>query len=343
MTGVARSPFPDGGLHHDALFYDHDTDHLDAVHEFVVAGRSAGEPVLVAVPGHRIPLVRRLLDPLDGVEIADMAVIGHNPATIIPTALCGLVRRFPGRRVRVLEESLWSGRRPAVYRHCVEHEAMINLGLADQPLTARCLFDRSRLPDAALADAERTHPWLWSGGAARPSAGYRPPRAVLNQLARPLPPPPGDAVTVPIDAAGLGALRAAVAAAAEAAGLGGERVDDLRITVTELASNALTHGTGPATARCWAAAGEVVCEVSGPGELGDPLAGRIPPTVASIRGRGLLLVQRLSDLVDVRVVDGVTTVRARLELPAGRAGGRVPAPRSAPDAAQGGFVRPASR
>ncbi|MGY0003182.1 anti-sigma factor RsbA family regulatory protein [Micromonospora sp. I033] len=337
MTGLDRSPFPDGGLRHDALLYAHDQDYLAAIGDFVEAGRAAGEPVLVAVPTHRLPLVRPLLDPLDGVELADMAVIGRNPATIIAATLRDLVHRFPGRRVRVVGESLWPGRRPAAYRHCVEHEVLINLGLADQPLTARCLFDRSRLPAGALADVARTHPWLVSGGVARPSAGYRPPRALLRRLARPLPPPPGGALTEPVRPDRLGALRAAVAAVAQAAGLAAERVDDLRIAVTELASNALTHGTGPAVARCWAAPGELVCEVSGPGELADPLAGRIPPPVASVRGRGLLLVHRLCDLVDVHVADGVTTVRLRLELPAAR----VPAPRSAADAAQGGFVRPA--
>lgn len=336
-TGLDRSPFPDDGLRHDALLYAHDRDYLAAVGDFVEAGRAAGEPVLVAVPTHRLPLVRPLLDPLDGVELTDMAVIGRNPAAIVATTLRSFVHRFPGRRVRIVGESLWPGRPPAAYRHCVEHEAIINLGLADQPLTARCLFDRSRLPAEALADVARTHPFLVSGGVARPSVGYRPPRAVLRRLARPLPPPPGGALTEPVRPDGLGALRAAVAAVAEAAGLAAERVDDLRIAVTELASNALSHGTGPAVARCWAAAGELVCEVSGPGELADPLAGRIPPPVGSVRGRGLLLVHRLCDLVDVHVAAGMTTVRLRLELPAAR----VPAPRSAPDAAQGGFVRPA--
>ncbi|NES30940.1 anti-sigma factor RsbA family regulatory protein [Micromonospora terminaliae] len=309
-AGVDRSPFPEGGLRHDALFYADDRDYRAAVEEFVEAGRAAGEPVLVAVPTDRLHLVQPLLAPLDGVELADMAVIGRNPAAIIATTLRGFVHRFPGRRVRVVGESLWPGRRPAAYRHCVEHEAIINLGLADQPLTMRCLFDRSRLPAGTLADVAGTHPWLVSGGVARPSAGYRSPRSVLRRLARPLPPPPGDALTEPVRPERLGSLRAAVAAVAEAAGLAAERVDDLRIAVTELASNALTHGTGPAIARCWAAAGDLVCEVSGPGELTDSLAGRIPPPATAVRGRGLLLVHRLCDLVDVHVADGVTTVPA---------------------------------
>ncbi|WP_192579950.1 MEDS domain-containing protein, partial [Micromonospora sp. AMSO31t] len=184
-TGVDRSPFPEGGLRHDALFYADDRDYRAAVGEVVEAGRAAGEPVLVAVPTDRLSLVRPLLDPLDGVDLADMSVIGRNPAAIIATTLRDFVDRFPGRRVRIVGESLWPGRRPAAHRHCVEHEAMINLGLAERPLTVRCLFDRSRLPAGTLADIARTHPWLVSGGVARPSAGYRSPRAVLRRLARP--------------------------------------------------------------------------------------------------------------------------------------------------------------
>ncbi|SBT37925.1 sensor histidine kinase [Micromonospora auratinigra] len=333
MTGAAGPPVPSSGLHHDALLYDHDLGYRDAIRDFVAAGRAAGEPVLVAVPGHRLALVRPLLDPLDEVECADMAVIGRNPATIIPAVLDGFARRFPGRPLRFVGESLWPGRRPAAYRHCVEHEAMINLGFAGQPFTARCLFDRIRLPADTLADVTAAHPWLCSGGAARPNPGYRPPRAVLDRLAVPLPPPPDDALTVPVTPDGFAALRTAVAAVASTAGLAAERVDDLRIVVTELASNALTHGTGQSAARCWAAAGELVCEVTGPGELADPMAGRVPPAPTSVRGRGLLLVQRLGDLVDIRVADGTTTVRVRLDLPA--PGG------SAADPAEGRLVGPA--
>lgn len=337
MTGDDRS-VPPPGLRHDALLYAHDRDYLDAVGAFVAAGRAAGEPVLVTVPTHRLPLVRPLLDPLDGVELADMAVVGRNPAAIIPSTLRDFVRRFSGRRVRLIGESLWPGRRTAVYPHCVAHEAMINLALADHPVTVRCLFDRSRLPAAALADTGRTHPRLVSGGVARVSAGYLRPQAVLDRLAGPLPPAPGEAVTLLVDLAGLGALRAAVATVAAAAGLAEDRIDDLRIAVTELASNALTHGSGQVTARCWVAAGELLCEVSGRGELTDPLAGRIPPPVDGVRGRGLLLVHQLCDLVDIHTADGTTTVRLHLELDEVPPPTRVPAPRSAPGTTQGGLV-----
>ncbi|MFC4144923.1 anti-sigma factor RsbA family regulatory protein [Micromonospora mangrovi] len=325
MTDDGPSASPPDGLRHDALLYADDRDYLDAIRAFAAEGRAAGEPVLVAVPTHRLASVRAALTGLDGIEFADLAVLGRNPAAIIP----GTLHRFPGRRTRIIGEWLWPDRRPAAFRHCVGHEAALDLVFAGQQLATRCLFDRTRLPADALADIRRTHRWLVAGGVARLSPDHLSPHDVLTRLAAPLPAPPPYAVTRPVESADLGALRAAVAAVATAAGLTGERLDDLRIAVTELASNALTHAAPPAVVRCWVAAGELLCEVTSRGELRDPLAGRVPPPADSVRGRGLLLVQQLCDLVDIRAADGTTTVRLHLELPPA-------APASAPGAAQGG-------
>lgn len=229
------------GLRHDALLYTDDQDYLDAIRAFVAAGRAADEPVLVAVPAHRLSQVGAVLDAPAGVTLADMSAMGRNPAAIIPNALREFVHRFPGRRLRIVGESLWPGRRPAAYRHCVEHEAMINLALGAYPLSALCLFDRSRLPADALADVGRTHPVVRLGAVTRPSAGYQHPEEVLAGCAQALPPPPPDAATRRVAAADLAALRAAVAATAVAAGLPSDRVDDLRIAVTELAANVITR------------------------------------------------------------------------------------------------------
>ncbi|MGK5442380.1 anti-sigma factor RsbA family regulatory protein [Micromonospora sp. URMC 105] len=323
------------GLRHDALLYAGDEDYLDAIRAFVAAGRAADEPVLVAVPAHRLTQVGAVLGASAGVTLADMSTMGRNPAAIIPTALREFVHRFPGRRLRIVGESLWPGRRPAAYRHCVEHEAMINLALGAYPLDALCLFDRSRLPADALADVGRTHPVVRLGPVTRPSAGYQHPEEVLAGCAQALPPPPADAAARRVEAADLAALRAAVAATAVAAGLPADRVDDLRIAVTELAANVITHGGGPATVRWWVAPDELSCEVSGDGVIADPFAGRLPAPTSAERGRGLLLVQQLCDLVDIRVVDGGSTVRVQMELPVPAV---LPAPRSAPDAVERGLA-----
>lgn len=337
VTGDGGSSYPPDGLRHDALLYADDRDYLDGIRAFVTDGRAAGEPVLVAVPTHRLAPVRDALAGLDDeVEFADLAVLGRNPAAIIPTTLHRFVRRFPGRRLRIIGESLWPERPSATYPHCVEHEAVIDLAFAGHPLATRCLFDRTRLPAAALADIRRTHRWLITQGVARISPDHQRPHDVLARLAGPLPAPPPDALTRPVEATGLAALRSAVAAVATAAGLTDDRLDDLRIAVTELASNALTHAAPPATVRCWVASGELLCEVSSRGELRDPLAGRVPPPPESVRGRGLLLVQQLCDLVDIRTADGSTTVRLHLGLPVVAPPVDPVGPASAAGTAQGG-------
>ncbi|MEH0936976.1 anti-sigma factor RsbA family regulatory protein [Micromonospora psammae] len=324
---------PDG-LRHDALFYDDDRGYLDAITGFVAQGRAAGEPVLVAVPADRLARVGPTLGAADGVTLADMSALGRNPAAIIPAVLRDFVHRHSGRRSWIVGESLWPGRPAATYRHCAEHEAMINLALGSYPLTVLCLFDRDRLPAEALADARRTHPVVRGGAGTGPSVDYQPPEQVLAGCAAPLSPPPGHAATMPVTAAGLGALRAAVAADAHAAGLPADRTDDLRIVITELATNAISHAGGPATARWWLTAGALACEVSAAGGPADPLAGRIPAAATAERGRGLLLVHQLCDLVDVGSAGGTTTVRVHLALPPVS----IPAPRSAAGATERGFA-----
>ena len=53
----------------------------------------------------------------------------------------------------------------------------------------------------------------------------------------------------------------------------------------------------------------MVAEVTDAGTITEPLAGRVPPPAATLGGRGLLLVNRLADLVRTYWVPGRTTTR----------------------------------
>ena len=94
---------------HFALFYRGPGEYAREVCSFVREGLSSAEPVLVAVPGRRLDLVRGALGESAGaVWFADMAVLGRNPARIIPA-----IRRFtdsgrPGR-TRFVSEPVWPG------------------------------------------------------------------------------------------------------------------------------------------------------------------------------------------------------------------------------------------
>ena len=69
-----------------------------------------------------------------------------------------------------------------------------------------------------------------------------------------------------------------------------------------------------AVVRSWVEAGSFVCEVSDRGRLDDPLAGRVRPTATQPDGRGLWMIQQLSDLVQVRAVVDGQAIRMRFAL-----------------------------
>jgi anti-sigma regulatory factor (Ser/Thr protein kinase) len=98
-------------------------------------------------------------------------------------------------------------------------------------------------------------------------------------------------------------VRAFVAAHGAAAGLRPEPIDDLCIVVNELAANTCEHTDRPGRLSMWVEPGIVACQVDDHGFISDPLTGRVPPSLNSTRGHGLLIVQSLCDLVRVYTAD----------------------------------------
>jgi anti-sigma regulatory factor (Ser/Thr protein kinase) len=102
---------------------------------------------------------------------------------------------------------------------------------------------------------------------------------------------------------------------AELAGLGPERIADLLLAVSEVATNALVHGSGKAVLRAWVEPKALVCAVHDNGHFDDLLVGRNTPPTESVGRRGLWMVNQLCDLVELRSGTGGTTVRIRVDLP----------------------------
>jgi anti-sigma regulatory factor (Ser/Thr protein kinase) len=98
-------------------------------------------------------------------------------------------------------------------------------------------------------------------------------------------------------------------------------VDDASVIVSELISNALRHARPLPSGQvrvCWLRRGDVLeLEVSDGGAMTEPRRG--PGTLSSLGGRGLGIVEALSDGWGVRHEDGATTVWAVLRAP--RSGG----------------------
>jgi anti-sigma regulatory factor (Ser/Thr protein kinase) len=301
-----------GTFAHDALFYQGRDEYAREVCSFVRQGVSAGEPVLVAVPGRRLDLVRGALGEAgQAVSFADMAVLGRNPARIIPA-----IRRFTDsrrpHRTRFVGEPVWAGRSPAETAEATRHEALINEALAAVPASALCPYDASGLGPAVLADARRTHPRIVQDGARRPSADYSGTAVARAIGGQPLPSPPPGARSTAFGEQDLPALRDQVSRRAVQEGISPGRAQDLVIAVHEAAANTVVHAGGAGILRIWRDGLSLVCEIGDDGRITDPLAGRHPDSPHDDSGHGLRIAHELCDLVQLRSGPWGTTVRLHI-------------------------------
>jgi anti-sigma regulatory factor (Ser/Thr protein kinase) len=298
------------GLAHLARLYDGPADYLAAVREFVRGGLSRGEPVLVAVPGPKVAVLRPELPQADGVTFADMTELGRNPARIIPS-LRAFLDAHAAQRVRYLDEPVWPDRSADELREAARHEALVNQAFAGAPVTIMCLYDAAQLPGAVIEDAAMTHPVLVRDGRERASAGYLEPPGLPPDCDLPFPPPPADASTLVYDR-DLRPVRSLVTRTAAAAGLAADRATDLVIAVNEVAANTLRHTAAGGTLQLWCTDDEIICQVHDTGVIADPLAGRRLPARDLPGGKGLWLVNQLCDLVAIRTGQAGTTIRLHL-------------------------------
>jgi anti-sigma regulatory factor (Ser/Thr protein kinase) len=312
---------------HLAVFYETDQDYLDQVGRFVRGGLAAREPVLVAVPAARLRLLRRALNgAADGVTFTDMQQLGRNPSRIIPA-----VRRFtdahPGR-TRFVGEPIWAGRTEAETREVACHEALVNAAFAGVPATLVCPYDRAGLDGRALGQACQAHPQIAADGKSWPSQAYCGIDLALAIAAEPQPPAPADAAVLSYQRGNLAQVRRFTGEHASRAGLADQGRDDLVIAVNELAANSIAHAHGYGTLRIWTERGQLICEITDTGHIGDPLAGRRLAT-AEEGGHGLRVVHQVCDLVEMRSGSFGTNIRVYRDLnqPARAALRRLPAGR----------------
>ncbi len=300
---------------HEALFYRDADEYRAGTLPFVRAALDAREPVLVAVPGPRIDIIAAALGELAvEVRFLDMTRAGRNPGKIIPWVLHAFVEEHLGKPVRIIGEPIWAGRSVDEYPACVQHEALINVAFAGREASILCPYDAYALPADALADATCTHPVLVDVDIRKSSSTYLDPDEIVAAYNRPLSEPGPDSVTLAFNATTLGTLRRFVAVHAGRTGLSRRRVSDLQLAVNELATNAIVHGGGQGELRMWPTARRYVCEVRDRGRALARLAGRVPPTLDSISGRGLVLVNYVADLVRIHTAPDGTAVRLYLDV-----------------------------
>ncbi len=316
MTSIVSDPGlgrPAVAFDHPALFYRTTDDYLTDTLEFVHNGLACGDAIAIAVTSARLQLLTGELGPaVDSLQLVDMTRAGRNPGRIIGGVLRAFADHHPDRAVRIVCEPVWPTRSPAEHSACAQHEALINQAFAGRSATIMCPYDAAALDRRTLHDATRTHPTIIERGRRRHSPAYAPEK-VIAEHNRPLT-APADARTLTIRAGQLAWLRDQVVAHAANLGTSEDKQADWVLVLTELVTNSIEHGGGNATVRLFTEHGQLVGQVHDTGQFLDPLAGRKPAPPGQLRGRGLLIVNDLTDLVRLHTEPGSTTLEVRLRL-----------------------------
>lgn len=318
MTSMEHSVAPANGnpFVHEALLYSGADAFLHGTVPFIREGLDADEPVLVIVGAAKIARLRLALGQDTGrVLFSDMAVVGANPARIIPVWQ-DFVREHstPGRPVRGIGEPIWAQRSPAELVECHRHESLINLAFADTPARLLCPYDTGSLGEKVIAEALRTHPSVSDGAGRRTSPGYRGLEAIAEPFDDPLPEPAPDAQELSFDVESLPAVRGFVACLAGDAGLSSSRRNDLVLAVNEIATNSVRHAGGAGNLLVWTDEDFLLAEVRDGGRIDRPLAGRERPSRDQQSGRGLWIANQLCELVQVRSFPTGNAVRLHMRL-----------------------------
>jgi anti-sigma regulatory factor (Ser/Thr protein kinase) len=303
----------DAFFHHPALFYSTEADYLRGVGAFVHAEAISGHPVLVAVPGERLQLLREAVGTgRENVMFVDMRQAGRNPGRIL-SLLQDFADRHPDRRPSLVGEPVWVGRTEAEAREATRHEALINVAFDGRPATILCPYDTA-LPDRVLADAHRTHPVVGEWDGYRPSLHYADPRTVCSDCDTPLE-EPEDPLVLHFAEEGLADVRDTAGQWAQTAGLSPRRRTDWLLAVNEATGNSVRHGGGRGTLRLWRWADTLIAEVRDRGRLTDALVGRRrPDPLSPAGGRGVWMMHQLCDLVEIRTPPSGLIVRMHLDL-----------------------------
>lgn len=316
MTSSLPTPAaPGAGYRHELYPYRGRDEFVEGTMGFIQDALDGGEAVVVAVPPDKASLLRAEVREDEAVRYVDTSGMAHHPGRHIGAWQEWIEEHVSeGRPVRGIGESPWDRvRSPAETEELRYHEWLLNKVFAQGPAWwLLCPYDVEH-DRAALAEMARCHPEVRRQGRTVPCEEYDPKAPyAFTRLTDPCEPYEEFAYA----SGDLAALRDKITVRAERHGLAGQRLRELRLAATEVATNSIRHGGGQGVLRAWEEDRRLVCEFRDAGHIQDPLAGRTKPNPRQPGGRGLWLVHQLCDLVEIRSApyEG-TTIRLHTELP----------------------------
>ncbi len=295
---------PHHGYRHECAFYRGTDDFVATLLPFIRGGLALGQPVMVAVTEPRASALRAALgSDAEAVHFVDMAVLGANPARIIPAWL-DFAEDARGRPMRGVGEPIWAGRRPVEITEAQFHEALLNLCPdVGTPLWLVCPYDVDALDPCIIQQAGRAHAFPPAApDGTRRDAHLSSEALALEHFSAPLPEPAGPVTELH---GGSGVVASHLLRRAAEAGL------------TELASARLATAadavasttTDLLSVRVWQEQAALVCQIDDAVRTSDPFVGRSSSLPAQGRERGIRLANELCDLVQVRSGAFGTSVR----------------------------------
>ncbi|PPK65069.1 sensor histidine kinase [Actinokineospora auranticolor] len=299
------------GYDHIALYYANDDELLDASVPFLTEGVDRDEATMIALDGHRADLVLAELPHPERVTILRTDAQYIRPAVAIKSYCDMFANLVEGgaSAIRVVGEIPYS----ALTRDWdvwSRYEAAVNYAYDHFPVRSMCAYDTRTTPTAVLRDVAQTHSLVAAGGVQKPNPDYVEPPSFLGRPA-PLVPhplqrrPPTVELTDPTPGEARHVVSAACAGALPSGDLG-----DLVVSVSEIITNAIRHGSPPATLCLWAGARQVVVAIHdrGPGPA-DPFAGLVATPGPEGGGYGLWIAHQLCHHVTMTRTDTGFTVR----------------------------------
>jgi len=285
---------------HGVLVHDTD-DELDrAVRAFVERGLAAGADVMVHGTAPQVALRREALDPHPRLTFGLDEELYQEPTR----TLFAYQRSLAERAETVGDRALWvTGTVPLGHDLAEQaawhrYECAVDEALGTFPFVALCTYDARTRPDWVVAAALATHSSVNQRLEDRRNPSYVAPATLLRTPLAAAPEAPTSAPTAVAELHDRGDLPAARSLVEDVArrhsAVSPRTIEQLRVAVSEVATNGLVHGRPPVRVTLWTELGRLTCVVedSGRGNL-DPMTGYRHPGGA--QSLGLWATRQLVD------------------------------------------------